>query len=1098
MPSPRRPAVARSRFATAVLTAVLVAASFAAPPAAAAAEARPLLHHPTIHGDSVIFNQGGDLWRSPVAGGPAVRLTVDDGEESHPYFSPDGSLVAFRAEIDGDGDVYVMNADGGDVRRVTWHPGNDVPVGWHPVNGKILFASGRQGWPPVPRLYQVAADGSGLEALPLHEAAWGSFSPDGAQIAYNRGAREFRTWKRYRGGWAQEVYVYDFATATDRKLTDFTGTDRQPMWVGDAIYFGSDRDRRVNLHRLDSESGEVTQVTFHDDYDVQHPSTDGRRIVYELGGTLQVLDTAAGTGAEPRRIAVEMRIDDPEARPFVADVSGEVQSYAVSPSGARALVVARGEVFSVPREHGPTRDLSRTSGARERGAAWSPDGKWVAWLSDADGEYQIYRAEPGGGGEAEKLTTLAPGYRHTLRWSPDGSKIAFADHTLRLLVLDVESREVTEVDRAEHEPMDVSLDDKPIDDFQWSPDGRWLAYSKLDDDLVSGLWIWSADDGTVHAASEGLYNDFGPTWSGDGEHLLFVSNRRFDPTFGDLDWQMVYKRVAGIYALTLSRDGERLLPLRSDEEVVDEEEGEEAEAGDGEVRVEIDFEGLAGRVEALPVEPGNYRHLTAADGRLLFLDSDDGDYNRFEIRQLPPRRLESFSFDSREVETLAEAVEGYATSADGQHVVYSDGRNLSLQKLGGGEAAKLDLSGLRFQLDPRQEWRQIYREAWRMERDFYYDPAMHGLDWDEVGERYERLLPYASNRADVRFLVGEMIGELNTSHTYVFGGDERRQGERVGVGLLGADWTADAGRYRVEHVLTTSDWSREIYAPLAAPGVGVEAGDYLLAVDGEQVTADRNLHSYLVDKAGRQVTLTVADDASGGGSRDVRVVPLGGDFMLRYHDWVEGNRRHVEEASGGRIGYVHLPDTYMFSALEFPKLFYAQTRKEGLVVDGRFNGGGLDPDVFLERLARRPLNYWTRRYSHDYYNPLAATRAHMVMLANRQAGSGGDMLPAQFRQLGLGPIVGTRTWGGLVGVSMFLELIDGGGLTAPDYRIYDEGGRWIIEGHGVDPDVTVDLDPAEMERGYDRQLETGLEMLIEKLEAEPVEWPEHEAPPQDG
>lgn len=1082
----------------------------AAPAAFAADDPRPLMRNPTIHGDSVAFSYGGDLWKASLGGGTAVRLTVDDGDEELPRFSPDGSLIAFTAEYDGDDDVYVMSAGGGGITRVTWHPGYDRVVGWHPVSGKILFSSDRHGWPPTRRLYAVAPDGSGLEELPLHEAAWGSVSADGRFLAYTPVAREHRTWKRYAGGLAQDVHLYEFATREDRRLTDFEGTDRLPMWIGDAIYFTSDRDRNLDLYRLDPATGAVEQVTRHDDYDVQSPSSDGRRIVYELGGQLWLYEP----GSEPRRIPVTIEADAPEARPYREDVSDELQHLAVSPSGARALLVARGEVFTVPAEHGPTRNLSRTSGARERWAAWSPDGRWVAWLSDADGEYQIYRADARGEGEPEKLTSLPPGYRHSLRWSPDGSKIAFADHTLRLHYLDVAGGEIVEVDRAGHEPMDIGLDEKPIHDFAWSPDGRFLAYSKIDDDLLSQLWIYSLAERTARKASDGRFNDFGPVFTRDGRHLLFLSQRTFDPTFDDFEWGMVYKKTTGIYALTLAAGGDRLLPLQSDEEPA-EEGGDEAAAGDANrkkgkesrseeqkppVEVAIDFDGLAGRIEPLPVPAGNYRHLAAGDGAVFFLDSDEGDFNRVDLRAVPPRELAAFDFEDREVRKVVDGVRGYALSADGSHLaVLRRGGEVSLieSKAKDAKPEALDLAGLSMHLDPRAEWSQIFHEAWRMERDFFYDPAYHGLDWAAVRDRYARLLPHAASRADVGYLIGEMIGELNTSHTYVFGGQRRREGERVGVGLLGADFEPDAagGRYRLERILRVADWHRGTLPPLAAPGVGVEEGDYLLAVDGEEVTTERNLYSYFAGKAEQQVTLRFAADASGAGAREVRVETLRDDEDLRYLDWVEANRRRVEEASGGRLGYVHLPDTYMGSAVEFPRTFYAQTRREGLVVDGRFNGGGLDPDVWLDRLSRRPLNYWTRRYSADYFNPLYATRAHMVMLTNRYAGSGGDMLPAQFRQLGLGPLIGTRTWGGLVGVSMFLEMVDGGGLTAPDYRVYSGDGRWIIENRGVEPDVPVELDPAEMADGRDAQLETAIDLLLEKLEEEPLPWPEHPAPP---
>jgi tricorn protease len=1056
------------------------------------------MRYPDIHGDTVVFVYGNDIWKAPAAGGTALRLTIHDGDESFPRFSPDGSLIAFTGEYDGDSDVYVMNADGGEIARVTWEPGSDQVVGWYPTKNKILFTSSRNTTGRVSRLYLISPDGTGLEELIMHWAAAGSFSPDGTQIAFNKVSREDRTWKRYQGGLAQEVYLYDFATDEERNLTNFRGTDRAPMWVGGSVYFSSDRDGVLNIYRADPASGSIEQVTRHTEYDVRRPSAGGGRIVYELGGTLWLLDTASG---ETAQVPVEIRADAPEARPAVVKVDEQVSGIEISPSGKRALVTARGEVFSVPRENGPTRNLSDDCGARDRDAAWSPDGSKIAWISDKRGEYEIWLADADGSGEPVKLTSHADGYRHTLRWSPDSGKIAFADQTLRCYYLDVATKKITEVDKAQFEDVDVSINLKPIHDFAWSPDSRYIAYSKMDETLVQKVYIHELASRTNRCVSSGLFNDFGPVFSRDGKHLFFISNRRFDPTFCDFEWEMVYKKVAGIYCLTLQKDGGPLLPPKSDEETAGEEKGKDGDEERDATEVVIDFDGLADRIEALPLPRGNYRGLAAGQDTLFYLDAEEGDFNRFEFREAGPRDLHAFSFEDREAKKVIGGISEYRLSADGKSIIYRKGSAVGIisasDRDSKGEA--LGLSGLQMTIDPAREWAQIFNEAWRLERDFYYDPNMQGIDWPAMKEKYGRLLPFASCRQDLTYIIGEMIGELNTSHTYVYSGDSRREAERVNIGLLGADWEEDsaANRYRFARIYDVADWTLEVIPPLAGPGKDVAAGDYLLAVNGAEVTADRNIHSYFEGLAGRQVTLLVNSSPSAEGARELVVEPLRSDRTLRYRAWVEDNRKKVDQASGGKLGYLHLPDTYTGSTREFPEYFYSQTRKQGLVIDGRYNAGGLDPDIFLQRLDKETLAYWTRRYSHDQTTPAVATRAHLALLTNQRAGSGGDMLPMEFQMRKMGPVIGMRTWGGLVGVSMFIGLIDGGAITAPDYRIYDPSGRWIVEGEGVTPDIEVEIDSADMAKGIDAQLNAAIDYLMKKIEEDPRPWPVHEPFPTD-
>ncbi len=1057
-----------------------------------AQDRRPLLRYPDIHENTVVFSHGADLWKVPSEGGIAIRLTIHDGEERFPKFSPNGSWIAFTGHYDGNADVYVMDPHGGRIRRVTFHPGTDDVVGWHPGKNKILFRSSRNSFSRFTRLFLISPDGTGLEEIPLHEAAYGSFSPDGKKMAYNRVSREGRTWKRYRGGLAQEIYLHDFETDQDSNATGFKGTDRTPMWIGDTVYFSSDRDGVLNLYSLDPSSGEINQVTRHQAYDVRRPSEGSNKIVYEIGGALWVHDIGNG---ESKEISVEIRADAPETRPYWKDVSKNITGIDVAPDGSRALITARGEVFSVPREKGKTRNLTRSSGARDQHPAWSPDGEKIAYISDGSGEYEITWIDPLGKKEAVQLTRHENGYRHTLRWSPDSKMIAFADNELACRILNIESRKVTKVDVSAVEPTDISLDDKPIHDFAWSPDSRFLAYSKIDPDHVSKIYIYSVDSGKSTCASQDNFNDFNPVFTADGKHLLFVSNRRFDPTYCDFEWEMVYKSVAGIYALTLSRNGEPLFgpPTEDDEDEENKEDNDSATA--------IDFEGLANRIEAVPLPRGNYRELSVNDKSLYYLNADSGDFNRFEYRALGPRTLHAFSLADRKEETVLSGVTSYRLSFDGDSIVYQKGSNVGViaSSAKSSEGDNLKLSDMKMWLDPVQEWTQIFHEAWRMERDFFYDENMHGLPWDAMKEKYGRLIPSASCRQDVRFIIGELIGELNASHTYVFGGEQKRTADRVSVGMLGVNWKEDRENqlYRFGKVFRVADWTQEVFPPLAMPGLNVEDGHYLLEVEGKAVTTDQNIYSYFQNLARKSINLLVNDKPTRDGAREITVKTLGSESTLRYHDWVEHNRKLVGKLSHGTLGYIHLPDTYNASAREFPKTFFSQTQKKGLVVDGRFNGGGLDPDMFLQRLHKKPLAYWTRRYSQHQTTPAVVTQAHMVCLTNRQAGSGGDMLPMEFRMKGMGPIIGTRTWGGLVGVSMFLSMVDGGGLTAPDYRIYDPQGKWVVENEGITPDIEVDLDPAQMMKGHDAQLQTGVDVLLKMIRNNPPSRPQHEPIPTE-
>jgi len=1045
--------------------------------------AAQLMRFPDIHGNQIVFVSGEDIWSVSASGGVATRLTLDDGQERYPRFSPDGSMIAFTGEIDGNADVYVMNSNGGDIHRVTFHPGADEVLGWHPTKNKIIFSSGRNSTSRYTKLFLISPDGTGIEELIMYDAARGSFSPDGSKIAYNKTSREDRTWKRYTGGRAQEVYIYDFETNEEKNITNFEGTDRMPMWVGDKIYYVSDKDRVLNLYSFDNKTGETKQLTQHQEYDIRRPDFDDKNIVYELGGQIWKYDLIAGKASQ---VPIEILADAPETRPSIQNVSDMIQGFDISPTGKRALINARGEIFSVPAEEGSIKNISNNCGARDKDAAWSPDGSKIAYLSDKSGELEIYVQDAKGETEAVRLTSNKNGYRHTLRWSPDGTKIAFADQTLRCYFVDVVTKKITEVDQAKYENVDISLDHKPIYDFQWSPDSKFIAYSHMNSSFVYQVYIYSLENKKIYLASNGLFNDFNPVFTKDGEYLLFISNRRFDPTFCDIEWEMVYKDIAGVYALSLKADGNSIIPYKSDEENV-------TEVKKANTPFKIDFDGLAERVEALPVARGNYRDLTVNNEILFYLNAEDGDFNRMDYRALPPRTLYAYNFESEKEEVVIEGVNNYKLSADGSSIVYSKGRNIGIisSKAKNSKGSNLNLADLKMNVDPRKEWKAVFNEAWRMERDFYYEAGMHGIDWDKMRVKYGKLIDLATCRQDVQFIIGELIGELNTSHTYVYGGPIKREASRVNVGVLGVDWKIDKGLYQFKKIYREPDWSREIYPPLAKPGLNVNEGEYLLAVNGVEVSATKNIYSYFVDLGGKQIDLLINNVPDKKGARTITVVPARSETGIKYMDWLEENRKAVDKASGGKIGYIYFPDTYEGSATDFPRYFYSQTKKEGLIIDGRFNGGGLDPEIFFQRLLKKPHGYWTRRYSADQQIPALAVTAHMACLTNRYAGSGGDELPYEFQFNKMGPVIGTRTWGGLVGVSMFLELMDGSGLTAPDYRIYNEQGDWVVENEGITPDIIIEQKSTDLAKGYDTQLMKAVEVLMKQIKDKPYVFPTH-------
>ncbi|MEZ5330847.1 MAG: S41 family peptidase [Thermoanaerobaculia bacterium] len=1061
-----------------------------------------LLRFPDIHGDRVVFTYGGDLWLAPSDGGTAWRLTAHPGEELFAKFSPDGQWIAFTGQYDGDEQVYVVPTAGGTPRQLTWYPargplaprwGYDNQVyDWTPDGTSILFRSMRYGHDlSDTRLFLVSVEGGLPEPLPMPEAGGADLSPDASKIVYSPLVRDFRAWKRYQGGWAQELYVFDLASHALERVTDNPRADRDPMWIGDTIYFTSDRDGKNNLYAWDSASKATRQITHETVWDVRWPADDGERIVYELGGRLQVLDLADGSA---REISIRVPDDGLWKRPSRVSAEDLIEDFELSPGGERALFVARGDVFTVPVEHGATRNLTDSSDAHDKWARWSPDGSTIAYLSDASGEDEIWLTAQDGSSPARRLTHDGAVFRYAPEWSPDGERIAFSDKNGQVFVVDVASGETTEVaDEARGE----------VHDYTWSPDGGYLAFSLTDENEYPAIWIWSAGDGTLHRVTDESAVDFGPAWGADGKYLYYFSDRAYAPQISSLEWNFATDRETYLYALALRDDVEDPFPPQSDE-VAGEGTEEAADAAEGEPAsgalppFRIDFDGLADRVAQVPIGADNYGGLTAAPGHLLYVKSGPFYYGRDADVQ---PSLWIYSLADREETRLAEAIDGYALSGDGSKVLVGlqAGGYQLLDATPDGAASPKPVATAGLQVDrvPEQEWRQIFAEVWRRFRDFFYVENMHGYDWQALRERYEPLLDHVAHRSDLNYVMNEMIAELSAGHTYIAGGDWQAP-ERAAVALPGAVFELDeaAGRYRLATIFPGINEESRYRSPLTQIGVDVDPGDYVLAVDGEELLGSDNPYRLLRYKADRPVELTVSPTPSTDDAHTVTFEPLGSETDLRYLAMVEANKRRVDEMTDGRVGYIHIPDMGSTGIQEFIRQYYPQIRKQGLIVDVRSNGGGNVSQMIIERLRRHPLG---TRFSRNSDTPTTypgqAFYGPMVCLLDEDSASDGDIFPYYFREAGLGPLIGKRSWGGVTGITGHGPLLDGGSVFVPEFGTNALDGSWVIEGHGVDPDIVVENDATSLLAGRDPQLERGIEEVLKAMAADPKTLPERPAPP---
>ena len=1043
--------------------------------AGASADEVRLLRFPATNGTEVVFSYAGDLYKVPLAGGEAQRLTSHIGYEIFPRFSPDGKSIAFTGEYDGNREVYLISSEGGEPQRLTYTSTNerdDVGDRMGPNNvvltwtkdGRVVYrnriSDGFQG-----KLWTVSPQGGMPEALPLPEGGFCSYSPDGKRLAYNRVFREFRTWKYYKGGMADDIWLYDPAQKKVENITDNVAQDITPMWIGEEIFFISDRDKTMNIFVYNTRTKATEKVTNYTDYDVKFPSTDGNIIVYEQAGYLYKLDPKT---RRAEQIHITLNAENVYARTVQKHVADDIRSAGFSTDGKRLAITARGEVFDVPVEKGVTRNVTRTPGANERGADWSPNGQYIAYISDRTGETEIY-LQPAAGGEPVQLTTGNDTYIRQLQWSPDSKTVLYTDRKNRIVTVDVATKtKKTVMQNPESEFYEVAF----------SPDSRWITYTKPASNQFSVVYVYNLAEGKEYPITEKWYNSSSPAFSTDGKYLVFESDRDFNPIYGRLEWNHVYTRMGGIYLAMLQADTPSPF-LPQDEAVTATKLGKDESKADKKAEtsqkeeqktVKIDPEGILARIVKLPLSAGNYYNLFS-NGKCVWY------YNNGSTH--------AYDLEAQEDHTVAEGAMMLAAMGTDK-VMYWKGNSFYIGTLGTGKASlekAVDLSDMVAPVDYEQEWAQIFDEAWRAYRDGFYVENMHGVDWKAVKEKYAVLLPYVKTRLDLNYVIGEMISELACGHAYVNPGDYPKP-ERVPMGLLGAELSRDkSGFYRIDKIIPGAPYSEKLRSPLTELGMNVKEGDYITAIDGVSTATVDNIYQLLIGKAGVLTELSVNTKASAEGARKVVVEPTDNEYPLYHYNWVQNNIHRVEEATNGRVGYVYIPDMGPEGLNEFARYFYPQLDKEALIIDDRANGGGNVSPMIIERLLRKPYRMTMSRVSTQVGTiPDATQYGPKILLINKYSASDGDLFPWSFKANNLGTVIGTRTWGGIVGISGSLPYMDGTDIRVPFFTNYDaKTGRWIVENHGVDPDILIDNDPIQEQAGVDQQLEKAIEVALQQL-----------------
>ncbi len=1061
---------------------IFIVLLFAVPLCVSAQEEARLLRFPALHGDQLVFSYAGDLYSTSVTGGMARKLTTHNGYEMFPKFSPDGKEIAFTAQYDGNTEVFLIPASGGEPKRLTYTATlgrddigdrmgpNNIVMAWSPDGKEIVYRSRKQSFNDFRgQLFTVSPEGGLSSEIPLSDGGFCSFSPDGSKLAFNWVFREFRTWKYYRGGMADDIRIYDFKTGKVEQITDNPAQDIIPMWIGNEIYFLSDRDRTMNLFAYDLATGKTRKVTNYTDYDIKFPSHNQESIVFEKGGYIYVFDVKT---QEAKKVTIKIADDKPYARSEWKDASRAIRDAGLSPNGERVVFSARGDIYSVPAKHGITYNLTGTSGVNEHSGAWSPDGKYIAYISDATGEFEVYIMKQDGSEKPVQLTSDSKTYIFGLEWSPDSKKILFNTKKQELKYVDIESKKITLVETS---------DRSPFFSYNWSPDSKWITYTRPEKDMTI-IRLYNLESKKSYEVTEGWYDSNNPSFSSDGKYLLFTSARDFNPTYSQTEWNHAYVDMSRIYLVTLSKDTPS--PFAPENDVVRTGEEEKASDKTDSKDVKIDLDGIQDRIIALPISPSNYFNVTGVGDKIYYNErSSTGG----------PFSAKVYDLKAKKENELGNNVTFTVSPNHKKMLVRMNGRfgviDLPSGKINMDEP--VDVSNMKVFVNLREEWKQMFDESWRQMRDFFYAPNMHGVDWKAIHDKYAVLVPYVAHRSDLAYLMGEMIGELNVGHSYVNNG-ERPNPERIETGLLGAKLSRhSSGYYRIDHILKGASWSKSLTSPLRAIGLNINEGDYIISVDGEPVTGMNDIYESLVGKAGKEVLLGVNSKPSADGSREVLVTPISDESSLYYYEWVQHNIAEVSQKTEGRVGYLHIPDMGPGGLNEFAKYYYPQLSREGLIIDVRGNGGGNVSPMIIERLMRQ-LTYMTMHTGQKEGdpNPVGMHVGPKVTLLDKYSASDGDLFPYRFQVNHIGKTIGTRSWGGVVGYSGAVPLIDGGSIITPSYAPYDKDGKgWVIEGTGVIPDIIVENNPADVYQGKDAQLDKAIEVILQELKDNPVKFP---------
>ncbi len=1043
-----------------------------------------MVRSPDIHGDRVVFSAEGNLWLGSLSKGTAERITSDQGVQVNPRFSPDGNWIAFTAGYDGGEEVYVMSVEGGAPRRLTFDPARAEAVAWTPDGKSILFRSWRASGTGSPRLYLVPVEGGPPKPLPMEKGADATFSPDGTRLAYTRDALITHRWKRYHGGLADSIWVADLKAKRFHRIDSDTVNEQYPVWVGDSIYYISERDGTANLWRFDTKSGSHKRLTSKNVYDVLEPSSDGKKIIYEYGNDLWTYDIASG---KEQQVKLSIVSDMIHARPY--NTPGVLSGMSVGPTGKRVIVLGRGQLYSAPADSGDIRPIANALGSRSKDPAWSPDGKWVAFVSDRSGEENLWLAPAGGDGDARQVTGEARTLVDDPVWSPDSKSILYRDFSNAFYLLDPITGTKTAIDRSDY---------NSITDYQYSPDNKWIAYSKQTGILTRSIYLYDIAKKKSTQVTFAPTVDSGPVFDPSGKFLFFVSNRNLVAKPDDFDFQMDFLNTGKVYAAVLPKDAAGPIADSNDEEPgslppapkpADAKPAKKEEDGDDKPKdLVVDFDHLSDRIVELPVAPGNISNLHALAGSLLYqTGGDDG------------QTLHSFEFKTKKENVLASGIQGYEVAADNKKMALITGGGIQIVDAGsvaGGEG-RVDLSSWFVRVDPPSEWRQEFLQAWRQHRDVFYDPNLHGQDWEAVRKKYEALLPAVGSRSELNEVIGNMQGEMNVSHEFVGGGQDRPSAPRMpGVASLGIDlaWDEPAKAYKIGHILRGDGFDASAKSPLSAPGLGVAEGDYLLAIDGQTLKPGHDPNELLVGQANRTLRLLVNTKPTAEGAKTIRAKAMASDRRARYYDWVGFNRSYVTKFGGSNIGYVHLPDMENDGMQEFTKQFYGNLDKDGMVIDVRYNRGGNTSGQVLERLRRVIFEFDQGRFGAPMpYHPMAFL-GHLVVLCNEGTSSDGEYFCTGFRYEKLGPTVGTRTWGGFMAVGSF-STIDGGMVSTPVMGSFSPDGKWLPDGTGFTPDYQIEDDPNAFVAGRDPQLDKALCLLKDAIAADPPKWPKRLPPP---